>query len=91
MFELMLDTLQGLELDALASTYGLSRHPTCISEGIVLMKDELFREYIKQYLRSFNSIPPIFGRWTPSSPSCECGSEKAKIPGHSTWCPKYEV
>lgn len=23
-------------------------------------------------------------------PKCECGSEKAKIPGHSTWCPKYE-
>lgn len=21
---------------------------------------------------------------------CECGCEKAKVPGHSTWCPKYE-
>ncbi len=21
---------------------------------------------------------------------CECGSEKAKVPGHSTWCPKYK-
>lgn len=21
---------------------------------------------------------------------CECGAEKARIPGHSKWCPKYE-
>jgi hypothetical protein len=25
-----------------------------------------------------------------SPPKCECGSEKAQIPGHSTWCPKYK-
>ena len=23
-------------------------------------------------------------------PKCECGSEKAGIPGHSTWCAKHE-
>ena len=23
-------------------------------------------------------------------PVCECGSDKAKLPTHSTWCPKYE-
>lgn len=21
---------------------------------------------------------------------CECGSEKARVPGHATWCPKFE-
>lgn len=24
-------------------------------------------------------------------PKCECGSERTKTPGHSHWCPKYEV
>ena len=23
-------------------------------------------------------------------PKCECGSEIARIPGHSTWCPKHK-
>ena len=30
---------------------------------------------------------PVFG--AEKKLKCECGSEKAKVPGHSTWCPKY--
>lgn len=25
----------------------------------------------------------------PASSSCECGSETARLPTHSTWCPKH--
>jgi len=28
--------------------------------------------------------------WQEIKPKCECGYEKVKILGHSTWCPKYE-
>jgi hypothetical protein len=32
--------------------------------------------------------------WLPAEPlkiKCECGSEKAELPTHSTWCPKHEA
>lgn len=40
-----------------------------------------------------NPIKPIdyvMIDFTIGDKKCECGSEKAKIPGHSTWCPKFE-
>lgn len=27
---------------------------------------------------------------TPSEIKCECGAEKTDMPGHSSWCPKYD-
>lgn len=34
--------------------------------------------------------PIAFGKTSFHIKKCECGSEKAKVPGHSNWCPLFE-
>lgn len=55
-------------------------------KGFLELKDGNISEKEKEeFVKEFHSILGTFG-----IVKCECGSEKAKSFGHSTWCPKYE-
>jgi len=66
----------GYDVDRIGFLFAIFRNPG--------ETDVELRERIRaaQHLRS----PRFYER----KRGCECGSEKARTPGHSTWCPKYE-
>jgi hypothetical protein len=51
-----------------------------------------FKEAFETVMKQAWSPPPTWFDFTivVGRKKCECGSEKAKVAGHSTWCPKYE-
>lgn len=76
-------TATGKDVDRLADQYGVT--PRCQDES-----DESLRGRILATVRYRGNTGIPYFEVTLKINKCECGSEKTKTPGHSTWCPKYE-
>lgn len=87
----MIDTLTGKSLDDFAyNNLGVNRLP---GETDVSFRDFIVKAIKKPVSTYFPSgvVIKFSVKDQISTPVCECGSEKAKTPGHSFWCPKYEA
>lgn len=85
-----IDIAQGQELEDIGLLYNIPRY--CSRNG----RAETDVEYRKRLLTAIRGglwvrcpIQHIEFTITLDKPKCECGSEKAKVPGHSSWCPKF--
>lgn len=76
-----LEIAEGRQIDAIAELFGFTRP--------LGMTDVDFRARILGIVRG-DASQAVWAPYVKAKPVCECGSEKAGTPGHSTWCPKHE-
>lgn len=77
-------SLTAANLDAFAKHFGLIR-----PEGV---SDEDFRRIIEVYYKEQFMMQEFVSEFHShfKAKQCECGAEKVKAAGHSTWCSKYK-